>query len=64
MDTPYVRYAGRNYKIKHVGDETFETETIQPVEGENHVCVCVGSIDKIFPITLNLGVTTNDLFDF
>lgn len=64
MDTPYVRYAGQNYKIKHIGDETFETETIQPMEGENYISVCVGSIEKIFPITLNLGVTTNDLFDF
>lgn len=63
-DTPYLFYGGKQYTFIKVGADEYISDTLSLNSDDNTFSISVGGVIRPYKILVNLGATTNDLFDF
>lgn len=62
LDSIKVQYAGKQYNVKNVGGNSFDSEPIDLKDGDNDFTLWVGSIGESKKIVVNTGTKEDDLF--
>ncbi len=63
-DSAYLLYNGRQYSLISLGNEEYISSTISLVKDDDTFTICVNNVMKPYRISVNMGATMNDLFDF
>lgn len=63
-DKPYILYNGIKYPLHHVNGNIYESTELALDVTVNTVYLVVGSVEKIYKVTVSTGVEEDDLFDF
>ena len=63
-DIPYLLYGGKQYTFIKVGADEYISDTLSLSSDDNTFSISVGGVIRPYKILVNLGATTNDLFDF
>lgn len=63
-DTPYLTYNGKQYGLTPLGNEEFISNAISLVEDDDTFTICVNNVMRTYRISVNMGATMSDLFDF
>ena len=64
MYIPMIEYNGIRYSLYQIGADTYRSEPIAIDENVREVALVIGSITRIYHISVNAGVQEDDLFDF
>ncbi len=63
-DTPYLLYNGKQYDMILIGNEEFISSAISLVEDDDTFTISVNNVMRPYRISVNMGATMSDLFDF
>lgn len=63
-DTPHLLYNGRQYSLTRLENEEFISNTISLVEDDDTFTIIVNNVMRPYKISVNMGATMSDLFDF
>ena len=63
-DTPYLLYGGKQYTFTKVGADEYISDTLSLSSDDDTFSISVGGVIRHYKILVNMGATTNDLFDF
>lgn len=63
-DTPYLIYNGKQYGLTPLGNEEFISSAISLVEDDDTFTINVNNVMRPSRISVNMGATMSDLFDF
>ena len=63
-DIPYLIYNGKQYSLIPLGPEEFVSSAITLVDSNDTFTVSVNNVLRPYTITVNMGATMTDLFDF
>ena len=63
-DTPYLLYNGKQYDMISIGKEEFISSAISLVEDDDTFTISVNNVMRPYRISVNMGATMSDLFDF
>ena len=63
-DTPYLIYNDKQYGLTSLGNEEFISSAISLVENDDTFTICVNNVMRPYQISVNMGATMSDLFDF
>ncbi len=63
-DTPYLIYNDKQYGLTSLGNEEFISSAISLVENDDTFIICVNNVMRPYRISVNMGATMSDLFDF
>lgn len=63
-DTPYLLYNGKQYDMIPIGKEEFISSAISLVEDDDTFTISVNNVMRPYRISVNMGATMSDLFDF
>ena len=64
MHIPMIEYNGIRYSLNQIGTDVYRSETIVIDENVHEVALVIGSITRIYHISVNAGAQEDDLFDF
>lgn len=62
LDIPVLQYGGKDYRIKKVGHDMFESERIELLEDDDYFSVRIGDIMETKQISVNVGSKEQDMF--
>lgn len=63
-DTPYLLYGGKQYTFTKVVVNEYISDTLSLSSDDDTFGISVGGVIRPYKIRVNMGATTNDLFDF
>lgn len=63
-DTPYLLYGGKQYTFTKVGSNEYSSNILSLSSDDDTFGISVGGVIRPYKIRVNMGATTNDLFDF
>ena len=63
-DIPYLLYGGKQYTFTKVGADEYISDTLLLSSDDDTFSISVGGVIRPYKILVNMGATTNDLFDF
>ena len=61
---PYVEYNGVRYALNQIGPDLFRSDAVAIDDNAHEVALVIGSITRIYKISVNAGAKEDDLFDF
>lgn len=61
-EVPVVEYSGRRYKLIQEGKDTFVSEPLSLTDEETMISLVIGSISRIYNISIETGAKEDDLF--
>lgn len=61
---PYIEYNGARYSLNQIDPELFRSNAIAIDDNALEVALVIGSITRIYKISVNAGAKEDDLFDF
>ena len=64
IDTPRVKYNGRDYQLHKTSGDIYESERLNLVDTSTRVTLVIGDFKQTNPIGINTGAQENDLFGF
>ena len=64
MHIPMIEYNGTRYSLNQIGADTYKSEPIAIDKDARRVALIIGSITRIYHISVNAGAQEDDLFDF
>lgn len=62
MDVPLLEYNGKDYHVKSVGNDLYESDTIELVDTCHEFTLKIGNVSYIRKILVNTGAKEDDLF--
>lgn len=62
LDSIKIEYAGKQYNVKNIGGNSFDSDSIDLKDGDNDFTLWVGSIGEPKKIIVNTGTKEDDLF--
>jgi hypothetical protein len=63
IDKPFVIYNGKQYSLRTVSDNVYESERLNLVDNETEIKLCIGTVSQTSHLKLNLGAQEDDLFN-
>ena len=64
MHIPMIEYNGIRYSLNQIGADVYRSEPIVIDENVREIALVIGSITRIYHISVNAGAQEDDLFDF
>ena len=64
MHIPMIEYNGIRYSLNQIGTDVYRSEQIVIDENVRKIALVIGSITRIYHISVNAGAQEDDLFDF
>ena len=64
MHIPMIEYNGIRYSLNQIGTDVYRSEPIVIDENVREIALVIGSITRIYHISVNAGAQEDDLFDF
>jgi hypothetical protein len=64
MHIPMIEYNGIRYSLNQIGTDVYRSEPIVIDENVRAIALVIGSITRIYHISVNAGAQEDDLFDF
>jgi hypothetical protein len=59
-----IEYNGIRYSLNQIGTDVYRSEPIVIDENVREIALVIGSITRIYHISVNAGAQEDDLFDF
>lgn len=63
-DIPYLIYNGKQYDLSSLGNDEFISCAISLVDNNDEFTICVNNVRCQYKVSVNMGATMSDLFDF
>lgn len=64
LDKLSLKYDDNIYKMRHLDDDVYESEKMRVKEDCNKITLYVNGVPYEYNISINVGIKTDDLFDF
>lgn len=61
-EIPVIEFGNKRYNLYQEGKDTFISESLSLTEDIKHVELIIGSVSRIYPISIDMGVKEDDLF--